>query len=317
MMSSGFTEVATYSEFYFCKPQFWHITGHSQSQTTMASSSVHNRNPEGKNQYGAVLSACNPVLQEALRKYHQELITDNNRISELLLADYGIDMKPRTVKKCHMELGLMGSRKTMKILDPKEAEQLVLNKMDNDAARHQGPRTIQHKIAMRMGQHLPHDYIADTMHTHDAAGFIKQDPLLLNASITSQRWLGIWVVPSNCLGHIIAYLYLEAVENVGGMPLQSTTDCGSEMTQLHAIAKALHDAFHPKINGVETPAHIYVQSIHNISIEHSWLHLHLEFGDSMVIVFKKAEEDGSVMSMALAQAFVKACEGIYGKSKHI
>ena len=50
--------------------------------------------------------------------------------------------RPRTVKKCCMELGLTGSRKTRKILDPKEAEQLVLNEMDNDAARHQGPRTI-------------------------------------------------------------------------------------------------------------------------------------------------------------------------------
>ena len=76
----------------------------------MASSSAHNRNPEGKNQYGTVcesknsscfitylriilVTASNPVLQEALKKYHRGLITDNNKISELLLADYGIDMK--------------------------------------------------------------------------------------------------------------------------------------------------------------------------------------------------------------------------------
>lgn len=157
-------------------------------------------------------------------------------------------MKPRTVKKRHMELGLTGSRKTMKILDPKEAEQLVLDEMDNDATRHQGPRTIRHKIAMRMGQHLPCDYITDTMHTHDAAGFIKRDPtakrihcepkvpLGINEWWSADghdklngigfpvwaivddavgRWLGIWVVPSNHLGHIIAYLYLQAVENVG------------------------------------------------------------------------------------------------------
>jgi len=78
----------------------------------MASSSSHNRNPEGKNQYGHVgelkisshlyfivyphiilVSASDPVLQEALKKYHQGLITDNNIISELLLADHGIEMK--------------------------------------------------------------------------------------------------------------------------------------------------------------------------------------------------------------------------------
>jgi hypothetical protein len=41
-----------------------------------------------------------------------------------------------------MQLGLTGSRKTIKMLDSKDAEQLVLNEMDNDATRHQGPRTI-------------------------------------------------------------------------------------------------------------------------------------------------------------------------------
>ncbi|KAF8238077.1 hypothetical protein L208DRAFT_1375366 [Tricholoma matsutake] len=215
--------------------------------------------------------------------------------------------RPRTVKKCRMELGLMGSRKTMKILDPKEAEQLVLDEMDNDATRHQGPRTIRHKIAMRMGQHLPCDYIADTMHTHDAAGFIKRDPtakrihrepkvpLGINEWWSADghdklngigfpvwaivddavgRWLGIWVVPSNHLGHIIAYLYLQAVENVG--------DCGSEMTQLHAIAKALR-----------------------------WLHLHLEFGNSTVIVFKKAEEDGVYLSHI--PEHVQLCQWLWPK----
>ena len=32
--------------------------------------------------------------------------------------------------------------KTMKMLDPTEAEQIILDQMDDDAARHQGPRTI-------------------------------------------------------------------------------------------------------------------------------------------------------------------------------
>ena len=77
----------------------------------MASSSSHNRNPKGKNQFGPVcesgssisivqlltffgtVTADNPILQEALEKYHHQLITDNNRISELLLADHNIEMK--------------------------------------------------------------------------------------------------------------------------------------------------------------------------------------------------------------------------------
>lgn len=40
-----------------------------------------------------IVTAESPLLQEALDKYHQGLITDNQRISELLLADHGIVMK--------------------------------------------------------------------------------------------------------------------------------------------------------------------------------------------------------------------------------
>lgn len=70
------------------------------------------------------------------------------------------------------------------------------------------------------------------------------------------KWLGAWVVPSNLMGEIVAYLFLCLVEKFGGkylslfthknrndvllgMPLQSSTDCGSETTLLYALANAL------------------------------------------------------------------------------
>jgi hypothetical protein len=142
------------------------------------------------------VTADSLLLQEALERYHRRLITDNRRISELLLADHGIDMKyvwvsahsfqltnmvsflprPRTIKKRHQQLGLTGSRKTMKTLHPKEAEQLVLDQIDLNPARHQGPRTIRHKLAGRTGHHLTREFVAETMQTHDSAGFKKRDP---------------------------------------------------------------------------------------------------------------------------------------------
>jgi len=150
---------------------------------------------------------------------------------------------------CTLGTAYVGSRKAMKMLDPKEAEQLILNQMDHNAARHQSPRTIRHKIAMRTGQHLMHDYITKTMHIHDDAGFNKCDPtakhihhepkvpiginewwsadghdklngigfpIWVIVDDTTGRWLGIWVMPSNRLGNIIVFLYLEAMERVGG-----------------------------------------------------------------------------------------------------
>ena len=72
----------------------------------------------------------------------------------------------------------------------------------------------------------------------------------------SQKWLGLWVVPNNRLNLAIAHLYLQLVKINGGlsfphsigvalinsktgMPLQSTTDCGSEMTVVFGLANVL------------------------------------------------------------------------------
>ena len=73
------------------------------------------------------------------------------------------------------------------------------------------------------------------------------------------KWLCIWVVPNNRLKRAIAYLYLSLVRDLKGvlhmflisqqdvdplylmigMPIQSTTDCGSETTLTYALANAL------------------------------------------------------------------------------
>ena len=106
------------------------------------------------------------------------------------------------------------------------------------------------------------------------------------------------------------------------MPLQTTTDCGSETTQLHGMAKALRwvasmfvrwnlisifwsESFHPNIDSRETPAHEYVRSVHNIAVECSWLRLRLEFGDSAVICFKKGQEDGIYLSHIPGHAYAE------------
>jgi hypothetical protein len=42
----------------------------------------------------------------------------------------------------------------------------------------------------------------------------------------------------------------------------------------------------------ELPAHIYLQSVHKISIEHAWLCLSLDWGDNAVLAFEKGEKEG-------------------------
>jgi hypothetical protein len=68
------------------------------------------------------------------------------------------------------------------------------------------------------------------------------------------KWLDAWVVPSNRTGNIITYLWLCTVQKYGGkqiiwitltslytytgIPLQFTTDCGSETTVVYGFVNA-------------------------------------------------------------------------------
>lgn len=50
--------------------------------------------------------------------------------------------------------------------------------------------------------------------------------------------------------------------------------------------------FANELDAAELPAHVYLQSIHNISIERSWLRLRLDFGDNAVVFFQRGRDEG-------------------------
>ncbi|KAI0694409.1 hypothetical protein BC835DRAFT_1218090, partial [Cytidiella melzeri] len=107
--------------------------------------------------------------------------------------------------------------------------------------------------------------------------------------------LGGWVVPSNWMGYIVVYCFLCLIETYGGIPLLVNTDHGSETTQMYGLMNTLQHVQLILLSSslAELPAHVYLHSVHNISIEHSWLHLCLDMGDNAVAAFEKdAEEHG-------------------------
>ena len=67
------------------------------------------------------------------------------------------------------------------------------------------------------------------------------------------------------------------------MPIQSTTDCGSETTDLYGFTQALHEAFALHLDINELPAHIFMRSICNITIERGWLQLQLQWGNNVKV----------------------------------
>jgi hypothetical protein len=50
--------------------------------------------------------------------------------------------------------------------------------------------------------------------------------------------------------------------------------------------------FFPEYDLVELVVHVYLQSMHNISIERQWLRLRMEWGNKVVFDFEKGTDDG-------------------------
>ncbi|KAJ7214151.1 hypothetical protein C8J57DRAFT_1601861 [Mycena rebaudengoi] len=292
------------------------------------SSASHNRNPGGNNQHER-----DPKLETrlavALQAYHREMKTSNKEIAELLWADHKIQTSASTVKRRRKELGLTGGASTLKKIAKIDAEQLVVNEMDKDTAERSGVRTIWAKVAFEEGVILPRYVISNSLHTRDSDSFEGREPMAKKIHRVPkfplgihQRWAGdghdklyklgypiwamvddatakilrAWVVPSNRMGDIIAYMFLCLAEEYGGVPLQTSTDCGSETTTLYGIVNAIRLMWHGDISSADVPPHVYLRSVHNISIERQWLRLRLDFGDSAVINFQKGVVEGTYNS---------------------
>ncbi|KAF8580104.1 hypothetical protein K439DRAFT_1648289 [Ramaria rubella] len=236
----------------------------------------------------------------------------------MLQAEYGITMSEATVTQQCKDIGLKGSNATTLGLSETVKWQLVVDQLDKNPACHQGPMLIKEAILVETGLNLTccRDYIEDEMKLQDPEGFELHE---LNAKKVNccplvsvgihEEWsgdghdklskigfpwsgkrLGLWVIPNNRLNTAVAYLYLILVEEQGGMPIQTTTDCGSETTVVYGLANALREAYLPDLPIEEVPTHRFLKSIHNITIERGWLCTRLQWGENVKIYWEEGND---------------------------
>jgi len=146
-----------------------------------------NNNPQGKNQYGSIIKADNPVLKAALTAYHHELLADNEKIARRLLEEHNIVMSAATVKRRRRELGLAGSRTTSNSIPKKEQVQMVLDEMKKDPTRLRGPRSLRYRIAHQAGVHLTRDFVSSVMRESDPEGSELRKPRRKRLDVSSPR----------------------------------------------------------------------------------------------------------------------------------
>ncbi|KAJ7816284.1 hypothetical protein B0H14DRAFT_3744049 [Mycena olivaceomarginata] len=266
--------------------------------------SSYNRNPTGNNQHTRDLFSDDrreQIFKAALIIYHSEKITDNQKIAERMLLEYGIKTSASTVKRRRKEYGLTGGATTEKTLTESQIEQPRNNPHPAEetlcggsckpttqtvfSAREPTAQKIFRVQKYPLG--IQECWSGDGHDKLYKIGF----PIWMMVDDATSKVLKAWVVPSNHMGDIIAYLFLCLAEEYGGVPLQTTTDCGSETTLLYGIVNAIRDMFHPGLGEAQIQAHNYLRSVHNIAVERTWLRLRLDFGDTAVLNFNQGVAD--------------------------
>ncbi|KZP09081.1 hypothetical protein FIBSPDRAFT_914137 [Athelia psychrophila] len=280
---------------------------------------LHNRNTGGKNQHEPIYThgalAEDETLIKILNTYHKERLVSNKKIVARLASDHSIimslaqDVHESSVKRCYKALGLVGKGPTTCALPHAVKEQMVVDQLNRDPAKQHGLQTIMQKVAFNQHTHLTNrKFASDIMHLHPLCGgpAMGHDKLYKIGLPIWAKWLGAWVVTSNHIGKIIVYLFLCLVEKFGGLPLQASTDCGSETTKEHDLvhpnlAICTSTIFHPEYDLDDLPAHIYL----------SWVHLRLDWGDNVVCFFNKGIEDGPYNPNNAQQ--YELCKGLWPK----
>ena len=99
---------------------------------------------------------------------------------------------------------------------------------------------------------------------------------------------------------MLPFLYKSFIDMVG-MPIQTTSDCGSEMTEIYGRASVCgslacsqliiynSEEFSPNFPIDEVLAHQFLRSIHNTTIEWGWFNLCIQWGDNVVVAWEERE----------------------------
>ncbi|KAL0577351.1 hypothetical protein V5O48_004634 [Marasmius crinis-equi] len=266
-------------------------------------------NMQGKNQH----TNCPPVddlsVYKALWAIHATGETNKTKIKAILMDEYYIDISESSITRRKAIFGIQGSGAATKALGDTEKRQIVLDQMAKDPSRMQGPCTIKEGIAAEQEIHLTRDFICKTMKAEDLEAFVARAPTAkkihcsqlvvgdghdkLSAigfpiwgvrDVWSGKWLGLYVMPNNWLKLAVAYVWLKIVKEQGGEYMM--TDCGSETSRVYSLATALREEFQPELYIDKNPAHRFLKSVSNITIERGWLRLQLQWGENMKIFWE-------------------------------
>ncbi|KAG9026898.1 hypothetical protein FS837_004469, partial [Tulasnella sp. UAMH 9824] len=265
-------------------------------------------NPEGRNQHGNVAPASEE-LAAILQSYCNRGIISYAKIRQKLNWDHpGKYPMGRSIFYQRMkELNIITPRTSEKRgdLTAEELHDAIVAEIHEDANQRRGPAYIQERL-QRRGIHPPVNVVRTVMKLVAPDGFLRRHPhmgqgkdrivrekviclgpgekisvdgheklLDIGYAVYGFRdaWgkiLAYWVVPNARLACVPSYLYLKVVRKLKAIPIQITSDRGSETVELYALQRSLRATFDPELDQERVPAYVYLPSTRNIIIERSW-----------------------------------------------
>ncbi|KAJ7156233.1 hypothetical protein C8R46DRAFT_429357 [Mycena filopes] len=273
-------------------------------------------NPTGKNGAGTKTYPADEVLKETLLKYVHQGLTQKQKI-ERLAKDHNLQIGTTKLNQLEKKLEIPSVRRTPAprevaaqaiadevdkdtaqqngpnyvksklkdklIMVPRDTVRRVMHEWYPEGPELRYPGHKKTKISRRPLSALgPFHEVSSDGHEKLGAQALKMGDIGLPIYGWKDKWtaylLKLNVVPESRTNAAIAHLYLDFIEELGGIPIQTTTDKGSETGWLYALQTALREAFAAGIHPEVYPEHAFVKSVHNTIIEAFWRWLHQKLG---------------------------------------
>ncbi|KAJ7137293.1 hypothetical protein C8R46DRAFT_1322229 [Mycena filopes] len=107
----------------------------------------------------------------------------------------------------------------------------------------------------------------------------------------SDNLLMLRLIPNSRTAAAGGHLYLDFIEETGCIPLQLTTDKGSEIGWQYAFQTTLREAFAPGIDPHIFALFMVLKSVHNTVIEGFWRWLRVKMGLNLKLIILRGKQD--------------------------
>ncbi|KAJ7231516.1 hypothetical protein C8J57DRAFT_1580727 [Mycena rebaudengoi] len=260
-----------------------------------------------KNGYGEKSCPPDKELREALLRYAAQNLAADVRIANLK-SDLNYSIRHTKLKQLHKKFHIPSNRKPPPVEVARQAviDKVQMDTLQNNGPNYfktvlqqEGimiPRDTVRKIMLehfplgfdnrfpgkkksaipRVGLNSNGPFHEVSSDGHEKLG--KQALDMGDIGLPIYRYKDKWTdtilflcfVPNSRTAAAIGHLYLDFIETTGAIPIQMTTDKGSEIGWQYAIQDALRHVFAPDIDPEIYPICRIIKSVHNTIIEAFW-----------------------------------------------